>query len=70
MVLRAALHLAQIRPGRVEIIRDDSVRVDAFVESPGQSLRRPLAEHGWRPTGQPASGGGWAVIIVEPTALL
>ena len=67
MVVRAALHLAQIRPGRVEIYRDDSVRVDAFDVSPGQGLQQMLVKHGWQPTGQRMSGSGWAAILVEPT---
>lgn len=68
MVVRASLYLAQIRPGRVEIYRDDSVRVDAFDVSLGRSLRQTLVEHGWRPTGQRVSGGGWAAILVEAIA--
>jgi hypothetical protein len=67
MVVRSALHLAQIRPGRVEIYRDDSVRVDAFDVAPGTGLRQTLVKYGWRPTGQRVSGGGWAAILVEPT---
>jgi hypothetical protein len=66
MVVRAALYLAQIRLGRVEIYRDDSVRVDAFDVLPGQGLRQTLVTFGWRPTGQRMSGGGWAAILVEP----
>jgi len=68
MVLRASLYLAQIRTGRVEIYRDDSVRVDAFDVSLGRSLRQTLVEHGWRPTGERVSGGGWAAILVEQAA--
>ena len=61
-------NLAQVRPGRVEIYRDDSVRVDAFDVLLGWSLRKTLVDHGWRPTGQRVSGGGWAAILVEPAA--
>ena len=62
----ASLYLAQIRPGRVEIYRDDSTRVDAFDVPVGARLRAVLADHGWRPTGRRVSGRGWDVIIVEP----
>jgi len=69
-VLRpVSLYLAQVRPGRVEVYRDDSARVDAFDVPLGKSLRRVLVEHGWRPTGRRAAGGGWAAIIVEPIML-
>jgi hypothetical protein len=61
-----SLYLAQVRPGRVEIYRDDSARVDAFDVPPGRSLRSVLVEHGWQPTGRRATGGGWAAILVEP----
>ena len=67
MVVGAGLYLAQIRPGRVEIYRDDSVRVDAFDVSPGQGPQQMLVQQGWRPTGQRMSGNGWAAILVEPT---
>ena len=67
MVVRAALYLAQIRPGRVEIYRDDSVRVDAFDVSLGHGPQQMLVKHGWRPTGQRVSGDGWAAVLVEPT---
>jgi hypothetical protein len=67
MVVRAALYLAQIRHGRVEIYRDDGVWVDAFDLSSGQGLCQTLVESGWRPRGQRMSGGEWAAILVEPT---
>jgi hypothetical protein len=60
------LYLAQIRAGRVEVYRDDSTRVDAFDVSETESLRKVLADHGWRPTGQRVAGGGWGAILVEP----
>jgi hypothetical protein len=59
-------YLAQIRPGRVEIYRDDSLRVDAFDVPFGGLLRPVLLEHGWRPTGRRVTGRGWGVILVEP----
>lgn len=59
-------YLAQIRPGRVEIYRDDNLRIDAFEVSVGVRLRQELADHGWRPTGRRVSGRGWDVILVEP----
>lgn len=61
-----SLYLAQVRPGRVEIYRDDSARVDVFDVPLGRSLRGLLVENGWRPTGHRAAGGGWAAIVVEP----
>ncbi|HYJ66729.1 MAG TPA: hypothetical protein VEX15_03625 [Nocardioidaceae bacterium] len=61
-----SLYLAQVRPGRVEIYRDDSARVDAFDLPPERNLRGALDDHGWQPTGQRAAGGGWAAILVEP----
>lgn len=66
MARSAYLYLAQIRPGRVEIYRDDSTRVDAFDVPLGVMLRPELAKHGWRPTGRRVSGRGWGVILVEP----
>jgi hypothetical protein len=57
---------ARIRTGRAEIFRDNSFRVDAFALPHGSSLRRVLGEHGWRPTGGRAAGGGWGAIVVEP----
>lgn len=59
------LYLAQVRPGRVEIYRNDSTRIDAFDVPPGRSLREVLVEHGWRPTGHRAAGSGWGAIVVE-----
>jgi hypothetical protein len=58
--------LAQVQRGSVEVYRDDGVRVDAFEVARGRSLRRGLVQHGWQPTSQPAAGGGWAAILVEP----
>lgn len=66
MIHKTALYLAQIRAGRVEIYRDDSTRVDAFDAPQGSCLRGLLADHGWRPTGRRATGGGWGAILVEP----
>jgi hypothetical protein len=64
---RGSLYLAQVRRGWVEVYRDDSVRVDAFDVPFGVNPRRELVQHGWRPTGHPAvGGGGWAAILVEP----
>lgn len=60
------LYIAQVRPGRVEIYRDDSTRVDAFDVPIGTRLRAHLVEHGWRPTGRRVAGRGWDVILVEP----
>jgi hypothetical protein len=60
------LYLAQVRPGRVEVYRNDRVRMDAFDLPQGASLRQALIDHGWRPTGQRVAGGGWDVIVVEP----
>jgi hypothetical protein len=66
MTRPASLYLAQVRAGRVEIYRDDSIMVDAFDIPPGAILRRVLVEHGWRPTGHRVAGGGWGAILVEP----
>jgi hypothetical protein len=66
MIPKTALYLAQIRAGRVEIYRDDSTRVDAFDAPQESCLRGVLADHGWRPTGRRAAGGGWGAILVEP----
>ena len=66
MATSSVLYLAQIRPGRVEIYRNDGVRMDAFDMAEGVSLRLTLVEHGWQPTGQRVAGGGWDVIVVEP----
>lgn len=66
MARSAILYLAQIRPGHVEIYRNDSTRVDAFAVPMGARLRPVLAKHGWRPTGHRVSGRGWGVILVEP----
>jgi hypothetical protein len=66
MASPSVLHLAQVRPGRIEVYRNDGVRVDAFDLPPGTSLRQSLLDHGWRPTGQRVAGRGWDVIVVEP----
>jgi hypothetical protein len=63
---RLLLYLAQVRPGRVEVYRDDSTMVDAFDVPIGARLRAVLVDHGWHPTGQRATGAGWGVILVEP----
>jgi hypothetical protein len=66
LMARPVLYLAQIRAGRVEVYRDDSMRVDAFDVPTGGILRKVLADNGWRPTGQRVAGGGWGAILVEP----
>jgi len=65
-VARSSLYLAQVRTGRTEVFRDDSIRVDAFAIPQGSNLRQVLVEHGWRPTGSRMTGGGWGAILVEP----
>jgi hypothetical protein len=60
-----ALFTARVRPGRVDILRDGTIRVDSFAVPPGTRLREVLATNGWRPTGRTLRSGGHEDLIVE-----
>jgi hypothetical protein len=60
------IFVARVRPGRVDILRNDRIRVDSFVVPPGARLREVLAQNGWRPTGRGVRGRGHDSILVEP----
>jgi len=57
---------ARVRPGRIDIVRDGTTRVDSFAVTPGVRLRDVFAKNGWRPTGRILRSGGHEDLIVEP----